>query len=99
MSIIIILVILIIIPIISYIPKYKESVISSEIEEANYCDIDSDCAYAGSKCPFGCYIYVNVDEVDRIKALVDSFESRCVYGCLRCDDVVCVNNRCKEVCE
>lgn len=37
------------------LPKIKESNIKSEIEKANYCEVDSDCVDAGSKCPFGCY--------------------------------------------
>jgi hypothetical protein len=80
-------------------PKIKELNIKSKIEKANYCEIDSDCVDVGGKCPFGCYIYVNKNEVSEISSLVESFDSNCVYGCLACPTVTCENKKCKEVCE
>ena len=80
-------------------PKIQELKIKSEIKRANYCDIDSDCADAGGKCPFGCWVYVNRNEANRISELINSFDSRCVYGCVLCPMAVCKDNKCKEVCE
>jgi hypothetical protein len=80
-------------------PKIKEARIKSELIKANYCDAASDCVNAGSKCPFGCYNYVNKNEVDRISKLINSYDSKCVYGCLTCLSAVCEDHKCKEVCE
>jgi len=80
-------------------PKIKELKIKSAIEKANYCKIDSDCVDAGGKCPFGCYVYVNKNEVNNISKLLESFNSKCVYGCVSCPAATCENNKCKEVCE
>lgn len=77
----------------------KESIIENKIDEANYCEKDSDCVDAGSKCPFGCYNYVNKDEVDQIKELIEGYNSKCVYSCLSCPSVICNNSKCREVCE
>lgn len=80
-------------------PKIKELNIKSAIEKANYCEIDSDCVDAGSKCPFGCYAYVNKNEAEKISQLIQSYDSKCVYGCVSCPTAVCENKKCKEVCE
>ena len=80
-------------------PKINESRIKSEITKANYCEVDSDCVDAGGKCPFGCYVYVNKNEVNRISQLIQSFNSMCFQGCLACPTVICENNKCKTVCE
>jgi hypothetical protein len=73
--------------------------INNEIEKANYCDVKEDCVSTGSKCPFGCYIYVNKNEVNRIKNLISSFKSNCVYNCMYCPDVECKNNKCEPICK
>ena len=80
-------------------PKIKESSIKSEIEKANYCNVDSDCLDAGGKCPFGCWVYVNKNEVNRISELIDSYNSKCIYSCVSCPTAICENNKCKEICE
>jgi hypothetical protein len=80
-------------------PKFKEMNIKIEIEQANYCIIDSDCVNAGNKCPFGCYNYVNVNEIERVSELINSYSSNCVYGCVFCEEVKCINNKCEEICE
>ena len=77
----------------------KVSNIRQEIEKAKYCDEDSDCVDAGGKCPFGCYAYVNKNEVSRIGQLIDSFNSKCVYGCISCPTAVCENKKCMAECE
>jgi len=77
----------------------KAAFIKSELAEANYCQTHTDCVDAGGKCPFGCYIYVNQNEADRIKRLLDSYHSTCVYGCAKCPAVECVDGKCREVCD
>jgi len=78
-------------------PKMKELNIKSQIKKANYCEINSDCIDAGGKCPFGCYVYVNKNEVDKISNLIQSFNSKCVYGCISNSTVICEDNVCKEL--
>ena len=80
-------------------PKIKESNIKSAIEKANYCEVGSDCVDAGGECPFGCYAYVNKNEVEQISKLIQSYNSNCVYSCVSLSEVVCENNKCKEVFE
>ncbi len=68
------------------------------LESANYCTAASDCAYVGTQCPFGCNLYANKAEAERIKAALNSFQSQCVYKCMACEGVQCVNNSCQAVC-
>jgi hypothetical protein len=81
------------------LPQMKESKIKSAIEKANYCESDSDCVDAGGKCPFGCYVYVNKNEVGKISQLIESYDSKCVYGCITNPKVICENKKCKELFE
>lgn len=68
------------------------------LNEANYCEVKEDCINLGSKCPFGCYIYVNSEEEEKMNNLLNSFESKCIYGCEQCLDVECVSGECQPVC-
>lgn len=98
-GIIILIIMIIAVSIFLALPKIKELKIKSAIEEANYCEVDSDCVDAGGKCPFGCYVYVNKNEVDKISKLIQSYDSKCIYGCVSSSTVVCENRKCKEVLE
>ncbi|MFW0870964.1 MAG: hypothetical protein ACKKL4_00710 [Patescibacteria group bacterium] len=73
--------------------------IISAIEEANYCTFDTDCVVLESKCPFDCYVYVHSNEAERISKLIESFESRCAYGCVAPPEVVCIDSRCTGIFE
>lgn len=74
----------------------QERRIKAEIAEANYCEVVSDCVMvAQSQCPFGCYIHVNKNEAERIKNLLDGYESRCDYLCIPFEGVECVNYTCQ----
>ncbi len=77
----------------------SKSSIKNEIEKANYCDTKEDCVYAGGKCPFGCYVYVNKNEVNKIQNIIASFKSNCIYDCMYCPEVECKNNKCEPVCQ
>ena len=68
--------------------------IKNQIKEANYCNVKEDCVWVGSKCPFGCNIYVNVNEENRIKDLLDNYIERCAYACVPVSSVECINNKC-----
>jgi hypothetical protein len=77
----------------------EEDLIKEQIDRANYCTVDADCVDAGGRCPFGCYAYVNTAEVDKIRGLIQGFESNCEYGCISCPSAVCMEGKCKEVCD
>lgn len=80
-------------------PKIKESNIKSAINKANYCEMDSDCVDAGGKCPFGCYVYVNKNEIKKISHLIQSYDSKCVYSCASYPTVICESKKCVEIFE
>ncbi len=79
-------------------PKIQELTIKQRINKANYCEVDSDCVDAGGKCPFGCWVYVNKNEVTKISELIYNFESNCVYDCVNCPTAVCLDKKCQEIC-
>ena len=72
----------------------EESRIKGEIARANYCETKSDCVDVGGKCPFGCYVFVNENEAERIGKLIDNYESTCVYSCIALESFDCVDNKC-----
>lgn len=72
----------------------EERRIKAAIEEANYCETDADCIQLAGQCPFGCYIYVNKKEAGRVKAMVEAYQSNCVYGCIEAPDYRCVGGQC-----
>lgn len=79
--------------------KNQEELIRNEIDAANYCTQDQDCAFVGSVCPFGCHLYVNSNESARIVSLLDSYQSKCMYSCVPSPGPRCVNNRCEPIYE
>lgn len=75
----------------------SEAAIKEAIVAANYCDTPNDCVDVGGKCPFDCYIFVNMNEEERIKAMVEGYESDCTYSCLAITGVDCVEHTCKPM--
>lgn len=75
-----------------------EREVQEAIAAANHCESDDDCALAGSKCPFGCYVYVHEDEAERVAQLIDAYESTCMYDCASCFTVACVKGVCEPSC-
>ena len=75
----------------------SEEGIKQAIEEANYCETKDDCVMVGSKCPFDCYIYANKSEADRIRTMVDGFNSTCEYSCIASDGVECLAGKCVTI--
>ena len=75
----------------------SEASVKEEIAAANHCEVDADCASAGTKCPFGCTIPVNKSEVARIKQLLDDFgRETCQYDCITVTGFACTNKVCVE---
>ncbi len=79
----------------SYKIPTTENGIKRAIEQARYCDVKSDCAQVQPKCPFGCGIFVNKNEAERINASLESYVSRCIYQCIMVKDYDCVNQKCQ----
>ena len=79
---------------ISFLPLKKAN-ISKQIQEAAYCESDSDCVAIKSGCPFGCAVPINIDNKDRIKSLINSYPSTCVHSCQGAEISVCVDNKCE----
>jgi hypothetical protein len=80
----------------TFIPLQKNYILG-EIEEANYCDVDSDCAAVLGNFRFGCNIYVNLNEVERISGLISSYKPKMSfrnYMCQISKDLICVNGKC-----
>jgi hypothetical protein len=74
--------------------KDEASSIKKEIDKLGYCQINEDCVEIVGKCPFGCYIYTNIKEVKKVKKLINSYESKCVYNCVESSGYDCVKGRC-----
>lgn len=89
-------ILIILIIIFLFLPKSQEEQIKSEIDKANYCELNSDCVDAGGKCPFGCYVFVNKNEVEKISKLIEEYYSKCVYGCVGNISAYCENRKCVE---
>jgi hypothetical protein len=71
-----------------------ESDIRDAIEDANHCSAVSDCVDVGTVCPFGCNILVNKSEAQRIRDMLDGYESTCAYDCAAPKGVACTGGRC-----
>lgn len=75
----------------------QENNIKEAIEKARYCSVKEDCILVESKCPFGCYIFVNKNEAKKINDLVQSYESSCIYSCIQLEDFDCIAGKCSEI--
>jgi len=71
-----------------------ENKINNLINESKSCNVDSDCVLIGSRCPFGCYQAININNSEEVKSAIYSYKSNCVYGCIECESVKCINNTC-----
>ncbi|MCB9765407.1 MAG: hypothetical protein H6739_36875 [Alphaproteobacteria bacterium] len=65
------------------------------VEAAATCDVDADCALVVAKCPYGCFVAVNVAEVDRIERRLDRAPSTCDYDCIEALGVFCDEGTCQ----
>ena len=71
--------------------------IRAEIAKASTCKVKADCAGPLYRCPFGCSIYVNRNELERIKKLLASYPEECDYECKKIDGFDCVEGKCAAV--
>jgi hypothetical protein len=75
----------------------EEKKIKKAIEEAKYCETKEDCVKISSQCPFGCWAVVNRNEAERIRDMINSYESNCVYGCVELKGFDCVEGSCQPL--
>ena len=71
--------------------------VQQQIQGANYCQTTQDCVVLEGKCPFGCYITINIAEKENLEPLLEKYETRCIYGCIALDGVICQDNKCAPV--
>jgi len=93
----IIAILLILLAIAAFFNPRSEGYIKREIDKANYCSAKEDCVDVGGQCPFGCYVFVNKNEAQRIGAMITSFESTCVYSCMALKDFDCISGKCQPI--
>ena len=83
-----------------------ENDINALLDQANYCNMDSDCVVStGFQCPFGCYNLVNKNsDLTEIKELEDRYYNKdctlCVYSCIfppNQEEIKCKDNKCVDV--
>jgi hypothetical protein len=77
----------------------SEEDIKKEIEAARPCASADECVDIGGYCPFGCSITVNKKEADRVRDLVEGYESNCVYSCIASKGISCEAGRCTTLVE
>lgn len=77
-----------------------EKEIKKLINEAKFCEVDSDCVRAGFGCPFSCGTTVSESMVEQIKSKVEAYnkdqEMMCMYDCYVPPSLkpMCIQNRC-----
>jgi hypothetical protein len=75
----------------------SEQEVRDEIFAASTCTASSDCVSAGAMCPFGCSIWVNQAQVERIRRLLADFDrsqEHCMYRCGEPAAPLCAAGRC-----
>lgn len=77
----------------------NESKINALIDSSKECTLDSDCFLISSKCPFGCYQAINKNFKDEVTNAIDFYDSKCMYGCIECNQTKCIENICKVECD
>ena len=80
-----------------FLSKPSEKNINNEIERANYCVTKDDCARVSGKCPFGCNVFVNKNEADKINSLINSVQSACEYKCAISNGASCIDKKCQAI--
>lgn len=71
------------------------------LDEANYCNKDSDCKSISLGCPFGCDNLININEdFDAVQKAVKKYAENCNTCVYRCaapptkEEIICKNNKC-----
>lgn len=65
------------------------------IDDANYCEQDSDCMQVTAKCPIKCYMLINKEEEKFMMGLVNTYTHTCMYKCEMSQDFACINKKCR----
>lgn len=81
-----------------------EEQIFTLLEQANYCDVDSDCIVeGGGLCPFPCYYLVNKNaDLTKIDESMEKFSKNCFYCVYECMEsptveyIKCKDNKCDD---
>lgn len=71
--------------------------IQEEITRAQSCKTKADCAGPLYRCPFGCNIYVNKGELDRIKKLLATYPEDCEFKCIPIKGFDCIDRKCQTI--
>ena len=75
-----------------------EEEVRQEIQDANHCDVPTDCVNVGGRCPFGCDTWVNAAEEERILDLIEEYRAsaspHCDYSCEEPAPPDCVEGEC-----
>jgi hypothetical protein len=74
----------------------QEEFIQGQIDKANYCSVKEDCVIAARKCPFGCNILVNKNELDKINRMIGEYKQTCNLTCASLRFYNCDLNECVE---
>ena len=83
-----------------------EGEIKTSIENANYCNVDSDCIASDiGGCPFGCFRLVNRNaDTQIIQEKISQYKetrcNTCIYGCVvppDAEEIKCLNNQCVDI--
>ncbi len=74
----------------------QEEFIQSQMDKANYCSVKEDCVLAERKCPFGCNILVNKNELDKINRMIGEYKQTCNLTCASLRYYGCDLNKCVE---
>src|SRR5438046_1874264 len=61
------------------------------------CSSNTDCVFASSKCPFGCYLAVRRSNQAFINRLIQLYPSTCLYKCGLPPELRCMNQICTLV--
>lgn len=72
-----------------------EDEVLQAIDEANYCSSTDECVRIGEECPFGCNIYVNEAEAEKIRELLSEFDGQCQYKCDSTKEAECIDGVCE----
>jgi hypothetical protein len=75
----------------------NEQAIRALLDEANTCQRTEDCVSIGSKCPFGCHLFVHADYASEMRSMMDAYPSSCVYDCAQSFGAECRARRCEPI--
>lgn len=79
--------------------NFTEAYVKEKIASANYCETKVDCLLIIGKCPFGCYLLININEESKVESLLKRSPSYCDNN--NCPnnwpDFDCIEGQCKPI--